>query len=314
MWRMPKLILTATLNPSLDKTVTIRRFCAGHTFVVADSIISAGGKGINVSRVLRHLKFKTCAIGLLGGSAGRIFGQLLARERITHDFVPIRYETRTNLTIMDSYSRRTRILEAGPKVRPADINRFKKIYRKWLKQSCFVVLSGRNAQGASDFLYAELIYLAKKENVPSILDTSGPSLRAGLKAKPFMIKLNVDEAQEALGFRLDTLCRVKKAVGQFHRLGIGMVVISMNRDGAVGSDQREMWHVRTPKIWAKNDVGCGDALLAGFLYAYLRRRPFREVLRWAVAAGTANTRTLVPGQICRDDLDKFFKAVFAKRL
>lgn len=308
-------ILTVTLNPALDQTVTIPRFYEGKTYASTGQVPAAGGKGVNVSRALHNLKLKTCALGLLGGITGETFRRLLVRERITHDFVSVEGETRTNLTIVDPQSRsRTRILEPGPKVSMAEIRRFKKVYKAWLKRSCFVVVSGRNACGAPDALYADLIYLAKRENVPSILDTSGLSLKAGLKAKPFMVKLNVEEAQEILGVRLDTLPRLKKAVGQFHRLGVGMVVISMNRDGALGSDSREMWYGRPPKIRVKNDVGCGDALMGGFLYAYLRRRPFREVIRCAVAAGTANALTLTPGNICREDFNKFSKTVSVRRL
>jgi len=308
-------ILTVTLSPALDQTVTIPRFYEGKTYASTGQVLAAGGKGVNVSRALHNLKLKTCALGLLGGSAGETFRRLLVRERITHDFVSVKGETRTNLTIVDPQSRsRTRIVEAGPKVSRAEIQRFKKVYKTWLKRSCFVVLSGRNAYGAPDALYADLIDLAKRENVPSILDTSGLSLKTGLKAKPFMIKLNAEEAQEILGFRLDTLPRLKKGVGQFHRLGVGMVVISMNRDGAVGSVHGEMWYGRPPKIRVKNDVGCGDALIGGFLYAYLCRRPFREVIRCAVAAGTASALTLTPGNICREDFNKFLKTVSVQRL
>ncbi len=312
---MNKHVLTVTVNPAVDKTVVINHFRPGHDHRCRDPILSAGGKGINVARVLHRLGVDTLATGFLGGEAGCVIMDLLKQEGMEADFLRIKGRTRINLTIADSVTnKKTRILESGPKVTGGEIRRFKEIYRQRLRHSRMVVLSGRIAKGASEDLYAQLIRLAHRQGVPSVLDTSGKSLAAGLRARPFLVKPNLKEAEEVLGRRLGSIKEIEQAVSHLHAMGIQVVIVSMDKEGAIGSNHRELWHARAPQIRLRNDVGCGDALIGGFLNAYFEGKSFGESLRRAVAAGSANAVSLVPGAIDRRDILKLSAGVQMKRI
>lgn len=191
---------------------------------------------------------------------------------------------------------------------PREIRRFENQYRRWLRHSRWVVLAGRNAAGAPVDWYARLVRLAQREGVPAAVDTSGAALCAALKAKPFLIKPNRAEAEAVLHCRLDSPARIKKAVRGFHRRGVGVVLLSLGGRGAVVSDGQNIWYARPPRVRAANEVGCGDALLAGFLAAF-ENDSLAEALRQGVACGTANALGSTPGSIRPGDVSRLIKKV-----
>ena len=308
---MSKGILTVTVNPAVDVTVTlppgkITDFDeAGSTHDSAhlrmrcstNCVLSAGGKGVNVARVLRVLRARVLAAGITGGETGEFFQKLLRKENIPAAFLPVKGPTRLNVTILGPRpGGRGRVIQEGPWLTPQEVQRFEIRYRQWLRHSRLVVLAGRNAVGAPVDWYARLVRLARKEGVPAAVDTSGRPLRAALNASPFLVKPNREEAEEVLGGRLDSPAKIKEAVRRFHARGVRVVLLSLGEWGAVGSDGKEIWHARPPRILPGNEVGCGDALLAGFLSAF-KRKSLPEALRRGVACGTANALNPVPGLI-----------------
>ncbi len=299
-----KYILTVTLNPALDKISSRGRV-----------LISAGGKGINVARALESLGLKTCSMGFLGGTSGKILKNILRKEGLNSDFVSIQGETRINVTMENPRTLvKERFLSLGPKLHKSEIEQFKEKYIQLLSKSYGVVFSGRNALGASPSFYAHLVKLAREANIPTVVDTSGVPLELALKAKPWMIKPNLMEAEEVLGRKLNTKVLLKQALRQFHRLGVEIVLLSLGNKGAVGSNGKEMWLVQAPKIKVKNEVGCGDAMVAGFLFAYLKNDSFYEIMKCAVAAGTSNGLSLTPGAIDQRALGGILKRVQIKEL
>ncbi len=194
---------------------------------------------------------------------------------------------------------------------PQELRRFENQYRRWLRHSRWVVLSGRNAAGAPAQWYARLVRLAQREGVPVAVDTSGAALAAALQAKPFLIKPNRAEAEAILHHRLDSPAQIKKAVRHFHGCGISVVLLSLGGRGAVVSDGQNIWCARPPRVRAANEVGCGDALLAGFLAAF-ERKSLAEALRQGVACGTANVLGPTPGSIRPGDVSRLVKKVAVK--
>lgn len=307
---MNKVVLTVTLNPAVDVTTAVARFQPRRTFRECPQFINAGGKGINVSRILHRLGVQTLAIGIAGGQAGEWIQGLLNEEGIPNEFVKAGGESRMNLTILDTQSGiRTRLLSVGPRLKAQEIKNFQKLYKRRIRRSAMVVLSGRNALGAPEDFYARLIRLAKRSQVPAVLDTSGVPFKKALEAAPFMVKPNLTEAREVLECRLDTAAKIKKAVERFHRFGVEIVVISMNKDGAVVSGGRGIRRIRPPRVTVRNDVGCGDALIGGFLDGYLRGMSLEDTLRRAVACAAANAGNWTPGLIRRADLIKLSRGV-----
>lgn len=312
---MRKVVLTVTLNPAVDATMVVDGFSLGKSHTGLRQIVTAGGKGINVARVLNRLGVPTLALGIGGGAAGRWIVDLLNSEQIPNDFVRVKGEARTNFTVIDvKNDRRTRVLGTGPELSKAEISAFEKKYKQQLAQSYTVVLSGRSVYKAPDDLYARLIRLAKKMGVPAVLDTSGKPLREGMKAGPFMVKPNLEEAREIFGCRLETMAQRKNILRKIHQMGVTVAMLSMGEKGALASNGGEVLYVKPPSVGVRNDVGCGDALLGGFLYARWHRTDFVQALQWAVAAGTANAMHLTPGLIRRKDLIQLSRTVTVQKL
>ena len=296
---MRKYILTVTLNPALDKMVDLQ----------GEEIFSAGGKGINVSRTLRGLKIPTIATGILGGDTGRAMRRILKKENLPHDFIFIKNETRVNVT-----NNSTRLMGIGPSVTGRDLLSFEKKFKMLLKKADVVTINGRNAEGAPVDYYRRLLHLAKKQNILTALDASGIAFHEALKARPFLIKPNLLEAQQALGMTINSLRDIKKALAAFQKKGIAVTLISLAERGAAAIFKEEFWYCRVPKVTIKNEVGCGDAFLGGFLCAFQRQQPFAQALQFAAACGTCNGQSRIPGKINESDVKKLISKVRLKKL
>lgn len=295
-------VLTVTLNPAVDKTV-----------IGARSIVRAGGKGINVARVLTKLGQNVTATGFAGGRNGRQLLDLLKSEKLQGDFVGIAGETRMNVSVF-SKGRMKRTIEEGPLVSGREIEEFKLRYESLLKKAAVVVLSGRTARGVSENFLGELIQMARRRKVAAVLDTGGRALALGLRLRPWLIKPNLEEAEELLGRRLNSTAKRKKAVEDLKSKGAGIVILSLGKDGAMAFNGRECILARPPRVKALNSVGCGDSLLAGFLAGQRRGLSFVDSLKLAVAAGTAYTLHLDPQKFSRSSVTKLLPFVTMEAL
>jgi len=308
-------ILTITLNPAIDKTVVIPKFKIGHDFREKALSVSAGGKGINVSRVLSRLKCPTVAGGFLGGPNGDYINNHLKRENIKSAFSPVSRNTRTSLTIIDPTSGKiTRVLERGPMVNKKELNVFRKHYCALLARASCVVISGRNIPGAPSSFYATLIRIAAKRKLFTLLDTSGQPYHEGLKSQPCMIKPNLAECEQVLGKKVKSLEMIKWAAQRLYQRGIRTVAITMGSQGALVYNGEKMLLVKPPKVQGKNPVGCGDAFIAGFLASRRKGETFEKSARLAVACGTANVLSINPGHIAPLILHQIQKAITTRTL
>jgi len=266
-------------------------------------IWGAGGKGLNVSRVLHHLGLPTLAFGCVGGTTGFLIKEMIKEERIPFQFILGRYQTRINITIMDPQQKKSvRILSKGEAVASKDIRALRQVFCKNLPSASMAVLSGRLASGVQDSLYFELITLAQRQGVPCFLDAHGPVFKLGLKAKPFAIKPNRKEAEWIVGEKLNSLKKIKQALKYFFDLGVKIVLLSLGPQGAMATEGSQVWLASPPEIKGGHGVGCGDALLAGFIFSLQKKLSFPQALQLAVAAGTANMLALKPGDIWPQDI------------
>jgi 1-phosphofructokinase family hexose kinase len=312
---MKSYILTVTLNPAIDKTVIVPNFKVGHDFREQALAVSAGGKGINVSRVLKRLGVTSIASGFLGGSNGIYIREQLDKEKINHDFCAAKGNTRVSLTVIDpALNTITRVLERGESVSKKELNAFGRKFFSLLKYCRGVVLSGRNIPGASIPFYSELISAAKNKGIISVFDTSGKAYEAGLKKKPFMIKPNLAESEQVLGQSLSSLSKIKQAAKSFYNRGIKIVAITMGSKGVVAFDGKQMLLASPPKVERKSPVGCGDAFIGGFISSYIGKRSFSNSIKMAVACGAANVLSLNPGFISLPTVKKIFKQINLKEI
>lgn len=287
------MIITLTLNPSVDQTVFVRGLEVGQVNRFHESQLDPAGKGINVSRMVHRLGWPTIAFGFLGGEIGRLAEHALENEGVPYHFVQVPGQTRLNVTIVDEATNSaTSLYGPGPAVDCNHLDRLSELIRFWLKAGKVLVLAGSLPKDVPNGLYAEYIKQAHEVGLEDvILDTDGEGFRLGVAAKPFLIKPNVSEAERMLGRSLPDLAAIACAAREIQDRGIAVVVISMGGQGAVCASGGHVWHVVPPKVQLRSTVGSGDSLVAGLAVARARGDEVIDGLRLGTAAGAATAMT-----------------------
>jgi len=282
------MILTVTLNPALDLILGVDHFESGQDHRIKKTLRLAGGKGVNVSRWLTQAGVLNQATGFVGGPSGRQLERELKLTGVQARFVRISSETRLNLTVVDERTKQvSRFLGPEPSVSFGEWKKFLRLYGQLLKNCRYAVFSGRKILGLPVSVYFELIQRAKKKGILTFLDSSGPALKAGFKAKPYLIKPNQEEIQVILGYVPRTLKEWKEALQSLVRDGISVALITRGAQGAVATNGSEYILIKPPVISLVSPPGCGDAFLAGFLAGVSRGRNFADSVKSAASYGTA---------------------------
>jgi len=282
------LIVTVTLNPALDRTLSVSRIAFNEVVRAVSSRLDWGGKGFNVSRALRALGAESVAMGLVGGATGRALERGLNGMGIATDLVQIAGETRTNTVIVEAGGGRyLKVNEAGPTVRREEWETFRSRVCARARPGDLWVLSGSLPPGAPPDFYAQLVALLQERGAKVLLDTGGGPLRLACEAGPYLVKPNVVEAEEVTGREIGSDADAREAAAFFLQLGVGLVALSLGDEGLLLTSEREVVRARPPRVRVCNPVGAGDSLLAGVAWALERGLPLEEAARWGVAAGTA---------------------------
>ena len=298
-------IYTLTLNPGLDRTLTVPSLHENVVLRATTSRLDWGGKGFNVSRALHALSTPSTALGMVGGFTGQMLTQGLAELGIATDFVQIAGETRTNTVIEEARSGRyIKVNEPGPTVDAHALDQMRARIRAHGNAASFWALCGSLPPGVPPTFYAELIRLIQSHGSMACLDTSGAALRYGVEAAPFLVKPNAEEATELTGIEITDVSAARRAATYFFDQGVTLVVITLGADGLFFAARDYSIHLRPPTVAAGTQVGLGDATLAGLLHALFHAYPLPEVARWALAAGTAAAMTPGVGVGTLDDVRK----------
>ncbi len=268
------MILTVTLNPSLDLTLFISELKIGRIHRSQRELLIPGGKGINISRVLRIFDEETFILGISGGLTGKILENELEKRGIPFDFIKINGDTRFAVGIFETENKRptTVINGKGPEISSDKIYELKEKLKRLISNSKLLVLSGSIPPGVSQDIYSDLLEIAKKYPVKKVLDAQGKALKIALDKKPDIIKPNKEEAEEILGFSIETKIDLKRAGYFFREKGIQYSLISLGEKGAFLTTEREMFFVSLPPIKGHN-WGAGDAFLAGFIVGIKNNDP-----------------------------------------
>ncbi len=306
---MKTKITTVTLNAAIDKTYYLPALAKGKV-VRAEQVLSmAGGKGVNVARVLRQLGHpEVAATGFASGYNGQFIIDQVKEIGIESEFVGASGESRLCLNFIDrSDGSSTEVLEPGPEILTEHLDNFKRKLRHLGEESGLVIFSGSIPKGLSSGLYAELIEIARSAGAEIFLDASGEPLVHGLAAKPSFIKPNVDEIVPLLAGMgeldlYDGVCSLMEK-------GIPNVIVTLGGEGAVAGIEGKLYRVQIPKIKPINTVGSGDAFVAGFAYGYARDWPAADRLRYAAAAGCANALSPAAGDVRRSDHEEILRHV-----
>lgn len=297
------MILTVTLNSAVDKTYTVENFGVDRVHRPSSWRITAGGKGINVARVYNELGGEALATGFVGGHNGEHIIEGLVRENIGHDLVRIQGESRVCVAILDPVHRtQTELNEVGPEVSPRELQAFLSKYEALVPGMEYVVMSGSTPPGVHEGIYAELIDIAKRHGVKTVLDSSGAALAEGLKAKPCIAKPNIHELSDVVGRQLATIEETAEVAQKLSGGDVEIVIVTLGRDGCLACARGETWWARPPEIEFLSAVGSGDALAAAFVFVLAQGGSIEEAVRLGTAAGAANATTFGAGYCKRDEI------------
>ncbi len=283
------MITTVTLNASIDKAYQMTQTIENGTVMrVASCRNSAGGKGLNVARVIKLCEADVQATGLCGGFNGAYLKSLLKEDGVVDQFVETAAETRSCINILDPGYGSTEYLEPGKEVTKEEQETFLKAFEEIIKDSTVVTLSGSAPKGLDGDIYAKLIEIAKAAGKKVILDTSGALLKEGIKALPTMVKPNKDEIEALYDIKVNSREDVIEYAQKIYESGIENVVVSLGGDGAMVVCSEGMFQGLPPKVDVVNTVGCGDSMVGAFAVAFERGMNPQESLKYAVAVATAN--------------------------
>jgi len=290
-----KPVLTVTLNPALDVTYDVDEFVLGQTHRPRSMSVRAGGKGVNVARVLAGLGESVVASGLAGGATGRSIVDHLEQAGIPASFTWIEGESRRTVVIAER-DRATGIWETGPVVTAAEWATFLDGFPALISTASVVVLSGSVPPGLPADAYAPLVQAAAANGVQVILDAEGPALHHGLAANPTLVKPNADELADAVGTEVDT---PERALAAAHRLRAErptVVVASLGHQGLVAATCRRDYVVTPPIRVPGNATGAGDALVAALARGLARGTAWPDMLADAVGVSGGAVAAPVAGE------------------
>ncbi len=288
------MILTVTLNACVDHVVFVSSITLHDANRVARAERDAGGKGVNLSRVVAELGGQTVASGFLGGGVGAFVRAVLDNQGVRHAFTESAGETRTNFSVEDGSGQPpTSFNQRGPEISEAEWSAFVKSFTALAKEAAWVSLAGSMPPGVPAEAYRILAGIAHEQGCRVMLDADGEALKLGLEAKPDFIKPNEPEAGRLLGRPVESAAAAMQAARELraHVAEGGFVVVSRGENGAVLSSPAGDFVGHTPVVQVKSTVGSGDSLIAGMLWAIQDGRSLPEAFQWGLTCGAATAST-----------------------
>ena len=297
------MIVTVTLNPSLDRTVEVGRLDRGDVVRTGAPLLEPAGKGVNVARALTAHGVNSVAVLPVGGREGAELSALLDAAGVSARYVPVSGRTRSNLTVAEPGGTVTKLNEPGLALSHDDLTAITAVVRATAEDATWIVVSGSLPPEISTATFARFVDDVRRTGAKLAVDTSGDALSAAVDARPDLLKPNLAELAELAGRPLDTLGDVVAAAEAVRASGVGTVLVSLGAEGAVlvGPDGVVVGtsHVAVPR----STVGAGDSFLAGYLASETAGGAPRDALLAALTWGAAATRlpgTTVPAP---SDLD-----------
>ena len=309
------MILTVTLNASIDKRYVIEGFENGRVNRVKSCEYYPGGKGLNVSKTAAILGKEVVATGFVGGHAGRFIEEKLKDYEVKSDFYHVEAESRSCINIYDEQvCKETEILEPGFYIKETEFDLFAVKMEDLAKNADVVAISGSVPLGLDHRAYQRLVRSCKEIGKSVILDTSGELLSKGIESLPTLIKPNRDEIEMLTGIKCDRFEDIVDAASELHDRGIMYVVVSLGADGALMVSDEGIFRARVPKKKAVNTVGCGDTMVAGFASSIEDGLSSEQMLRRASAMSAAAALRIETGFFVMEDYKRLMNEVVIERI
>jgi len=282
------MIYTVTLNPAVDKELVVPEIAFDSVLRAGVTRVDFGGKGFNVSRMLQALGAESTALGFAGGKSGDLLRDGLATLGIGTDFVQVSGETRTNVSVVtEPASHYLKVNEPGPTISASELDELRRKVRALSREGDWWVLAGSLPPGVPTAVYADLITDIQAAGGQVILDTSGEALGLGCQARPFLAKPNDVEVHQLTGLPVNNPAEIAAAAQAVQASGVGHVVVSLGKAGALLVDETAVWQAASPKIQERNPIGAGDSMVGGLVFALSQGYAVAEALRWGIACGAA---------------------------
>lgn len=284
------MIYTLTLNPSLDYTIHVDQFQSGKINRTDQEEIFAGGKGINVSLVLKQFGYASVLLGFTGGFTGNEIERLLKEEQLFTEFVHVDGNSRINVK-MES-DEETAINGMGPVITDDHIQSMLERIEK-ITDGDMLVISGSVPSSLPKDIYEEILKALEKKNVQVIVDAEKELLMNTLRYHPFLIKPNDEELSAILQKKIDTFDDAIDGAKQLQKAGAGNVLVSMGSKGACLVDENGKSYISSSlKGKVINTVGAGDSMVAGFIAGWLEKKDYAYALKQGILAGSATAFSL----------------------
>lgn len=301
------MIYTLTLNPSLDYIVEVEQVTLGELNRTKNESKFPGGKGINVSQVLKRLDVNSNALGFLGGFTGDYIEEFLKSQKIQTDFVRVSEDTRINVKLKSETE--TEINAKGPNITTENFETLKEKIRA-LTSEDVLILAGSIPSTMPESTYEELVKICNENGTKFVVDAEGELLRKVLPYRPFLIKPNHHELGDLFETEIHSCEEVIPYGKELIKQGAQNVIVSLAEKGAVLINKDVAIIATSPKGEVKSSVGAGDSMVAGFIATYEKTKSIEEAFRFSVAAGSATAFSI--GLCTREKMESLLPQVTLK--
>ena len=286
------MITSISLNPSIDRTLTVENFTPGGLNRVVAQTDVAAGKGINVALTLSALGLDAECVGFMYRDSGSLFERRLMANSTAYDFIWRDGEARTNIKIFDRAAGVvTELNESGRPIDEDGLHEMTELVANHAENSDFLILTGSLPPGCPDDYYRRLIHTVEGLGCRCVLDADGERLRQGVEAKPFMVKPNRYELEMMVEHPLDSIEAIKAAARRFIYKGVEVVAVSLGEDGAMILRGDTAYYAKKLNIEVKSTVGAGDSMVAGLVAGFMGDCDLEETFRMGMACATARCMT-----------------------
>ena len=303
------MIYTITFNPALDYITQVENFKTGEINRTKTETILPGGKGLNVSIVLKNLEIENTALGFVAGFTGEELIRKLETQGVKTDFVKVKYGiTRINVKISsfnDNNVEETALNGMGPQITKENIEELMKKIQNMTVDD-FVILSGSIPKNIDNNIYEKICKILNEKGITFIVDSTQELLISVLKYRPFLIKPNKEELEETVKRNLHTIEDIITSAKTLQEMGAQNVLVSLGNDGAILlTKEGKTFFSEAPKGQVVNTVGAGDSMVAGFLAGYYKTKDYEYALKTGVSAGSASAFSV--NLATKEEVDFIFK-------
>lgn len=304
------MIYTLTLNPAVDYYIDMNNFEDGDLNKVNNAYTLAGGKGINVSKVLKNFNIDSIALGFSGGFTGDYIKKHLKGYGIKENFIYLEEDTRINIKLKTNKTE-SEIAGKSPNISKEKVNELLNYIKNNIKENDILVLSGSVPNSIDSSIYKDIISNANK-NIKVILDARDEAFKFGLKEKVFLTKPNKKELSEYFNKNIESTDDIIKYARELIKEGSENVIVSLGKDGSILVTKDEAYIGNAPEGKLISSVGAGDSMVAGIVYGISNNLNIIDSYKYAIASGSSTSCS--EGLTTFENMNKFLEKVEIKKI